>query len=112
FSGATFATSELRRCEMQGIRGVEALRGARIPLADLLPITPLLADALGIVPTEEPGARSVPPRGNALGWLPRKPEGSWQSGRTTSSSSGADPPGVRSPIGSPSVRATECSSRA
>jgi hypothetical protein len=37
---------------MQGIRGVEALRGARIPLADLLPITPLLADALGIVPTE------------------------------------------------------------
>jgi len=52
FSGATFATSELRRCEMQGIRGVEALRGARIPLADLLPITPLLADALGIVPTE------------------------------------------------------------
>ena len=52
FSGATLATSELRRCEMQGIRGVEALRGARIPLADLLPITPLLADALGIVPTE------------------------------------------------------------
>ena len=37
---------------MQGIRGLEALRGARIPLADLLPITPLLADALGIIPTE------------------------------------------------------------
>ena len=48
-SGATFALCELHRCEMQGIRGIEALRGARIPLADLLPITPLLADALGII---------------------------------------------------------------
>jgi uncharacterized protein YjbI with pentapeptide repeats len=52
FSGATFALCEIQRCEMQGIRGIEALRGARIPLADLLPITPLLADALGIIPTE------------------------------------------------------------
>jgi uncharacterized protein YjbI with pentapeptide repeats len=51
-SGATFALCELHRCEMQGIRGIEALRGARIPLADLLPITPLLADALGIVATD------------------------------------------------------------
>ena len=51
-SGATFALCELRRCEMQGVRGIEALRGARIPLADLLPITPLLADALGIIPTD------------------------------------------------------------
>jgi uncharacterized protein YjbI with pentapeptide repeats len=51
-SGATFAQCELQRCGMQGIRGLEALRGARIPLADLLPITPLLADALGIIPTE------------------------------------------------------------
>ena len=51
-SGATFALCELRRCEMQGIRGIEALSGARVPLADLLPITPLLADALGIIPTE------------------------------------------------------------
>jgi hypothetical protein len=38
---------------MQGIRGIEALRGASIPLADLLPITPLLADALGITATDE-----------------------------------------------------------
>ena len=51
-SGATFATLRAPRCELQGIRGIEALRGARIPLADLLPITPLLADALGIIPTE------------------------------------------------------------
>ena len=51
-SGATFAMSELHCCEMQGIRGIEALRGARIPLADLLPITPLLADALGIIPVD------------------------------------------------------------
>jgi len=36
---------------MQGIRGIEALRGARIPLAELLPITPLLAEALGIIAT-------------------------------------------------------------
>ena len=48
-SGATFALSELRRCELRGARGIEALGGARIPLADLLPITPLLADALGII---------------------------------------------------------------
>ena len=34
---------------MQSIRGIEALRGARIPLADLLPITPLLGDALGVI---------------------------------------------------------------
>jgi uncharacterized protein YjbI with pentapeptide repeats len=51
-SGATFAASELRRCSMQDMRGIEALRGARIPLADLLPITPLLADALGIIATD------------------------------------------------------------
>jgi uncharacterized protein YjbI with pentapeptide repeats len=50
--GATFALSELQRCELQGIRGIEALRGARIALAELLPITPLLADALGIIATE------------------------------------------------------------
>lgn len=51
-SGATFAVCDLLRCEMQRIRGIEALRGARIPLADLLPVTPLLADALGIIATE------------------------------------------------------------
>jgi uncharacterized protein YjbI with pentapeptide repeats len=51
-SGATFALCELQRCKMEGIRGIEALRGARIPLADLLPITPLLADALGIIATD------------------------------------------------------------
>jgi uncharacterized protein YjbI with pentapeptide repeats len=51
-SGATFARCELHRCTLEGLRGIEALRGARIPLADLMPITPLLADALGIIPTE------------------------------------------------------------
>jgi uncharacterized protein YjbI with pentapeptide repeats len=51
-SGATFALCELNRCELQGIRGIEALRGACIPLADLVPITPLLADALGITATD------------------------------------------------------------
>jgi uncharacterized protein YjbI with pentapeptide repeats len=51
-SGATFALCELQRCGLQGIRGIEALRGARIPLAELLPITPLLADALGIIATD------------------------------------------------------------
>jgi uncharacterized protein YjbI with pentapeptide repeats len=52
-SGATFALCELRGCELQRIRGIEALRGARLPLSDLLPITPLLADALGIVVADE-----------------------------------------------------------
>jgi uncharacterized protein YjbI with pentapeptide repeats len=51
-SQAAFELCELRRCELQGVRGIEALRGAQIPLADLLPVTPLLADALGIVPID------------------------------------------------------------
>ncbi|HEY3615025.1 MAG TPA: pentapeptide repeat-containing protein [Gaiellales bacterium] len=51
-SGATFDRCELERCTLQDLRGIDALRGARIPLADLLPITPLLASALGIVVTE------------------------------------------------------------
>ena len=48
-SQAAFQRCELQRCVLQDVRGIEALRGARIPLTDLLPITPLLADALGIV---------------------------------------------------------------
>jgi uncharacterized protein YjbI with pentapeptide repeats len=51
-SGATFGLCDLRGCEMAGMRGIEALRGTRIPLADLLAITPLLADGLGIVPLD------------------------------------------------------------
>ena len=50
-TAATFARSEIDRCELAGLRGIEALRGVRIPLADMLPATPLLADALGIVAT-------------------------------------------------------------
>jgi uncharacterized protein YjbI with pentapeptide repeats len=51
-SGATFALGEMQRCELQGVRAIEALRGVSMPLADLLPITPLLADALGIIATD------------------------------------------------------------
>jgi uncharacterized protein YjbI with pentapeptide repeats len=54
-TAATFARSEMSGCDLQNLRGVEALRGVQIPLSDLLPITPLLADALGIVPTNGPG---------------------------------------------------------
>jgi len=51
-TAATFARSEMERCDLQGLKGIEALRGVHIPLADLLPIAPLLADALGIVVTD------------------------------------------------------------
>ena len=49
-SRATCTRSAIEGCELDGLRGIEALSGVRIPLADLLPIVPLLADALGIIP--------------------------------------------------------------
>lgn len=39
---------ELRGCDLAGVRGVEALRGARMPWNDVLENAPLFAIALGI----------------------------------------------------------------
>jgi uncharacterized protein YjbI with pentapeptide repeats len=48
FSGATPNRLELRGCDLAGLRGVEALRGARMPWNDVLENGPLFAAALGM----------------------------------------------------------------
>jgi uncharacterized protein YjbI with pentapeptide repeats len=47
-TGATLERVELRRCAILGIVGAEALRGARMPLQDVVENRPLFAAALGI----------------------------------------------------------------
>jgi uncharacterized protein YjbI with pentapeptide repeats len=48
FSTATLKRVELRNCDLSGLRGVEALRGVRMPWNDVLENAPLFAIALGI----------------------------------------------------------------
>jgi uncharacterized protein YjbI with pentapeptide repeats len=48
FTSAKIQRVELRGCDLVGLRGVEALRGARMPWNDLLENAPLFANALGI----------------------------------------------------------------
>lgn len=45
---ATFGRCELRGCELEGLRGVERLRGVRMPWPDIVQIAGLLAAATGI----------------------------------------------------------------
>jgi uncharacterized protein YjbI with pentapeptide repeats len=45
---ASFADCELRACELAGLRGVERLRGVRMPWPDVVQIAGLLATAAGI----------------------------------------------------------------
>ncbi|HZP73834.1 MAG TPA: pentapeptide repeat-containing protein [Gaiellaceae bacterium] len=47
-SAAKLKRVELRGCDLEGLRGVEALRGARLPWNDVLQNAPLFAAALGI----------------------------------------------------------------
>jgi uncharacterized protein YjbI with pentapeptide repeats len=47
-SGVKLKRVELRRCDLAGLRGVEALRGARMPWTDVLENGPLFAAALGL----------------------------------------------------------------
>jgi uncharacterized protein YjbI with pentapeptide repeats len=47
-SKASFASSAMRDCRLEEIRGVEALSGVRIPYADLVSLLPQLARAAGI----------------------------------------------------------------
>jgi uncharacterized protein YjbI with pentapeptide repeats len=48
FESASLTRVELRGCELRGLRGVEALRGARMPWNDVLENAPLFAQAVGI----------------------------------------------------------------
>jgi uncharacterized protein YjbI with pentapeptide repeats len=48
FTDARLARVELRACRLTGLRGVEALRGARMPWSDVLDNAPLFATALGL----------------------------------------------------------------
>jgi uncharacterized protein YjbI with pentapeptide repeats len=48
FSGAKIKRVELRGCQLEGLEGIEALRGARMPWNDVLQNAPLFASALGL----------------------------------------------------------------
>lgn len=48
FSGMTIKSVELRGCDLTGLRGADALRGARMPWNDVLAGAALFATALGI----------------------------------------------------------------
>lgn len=48
FSQARLERVEFRGCDLSGLRGVEALRDARMPWNDVLENAPLFASALGI----------------------------------------------------------------
>ena len=48
FSSAALQRVELRGCDLTGLRGVEALRGVRMPWNDVLENAPLFALAAGI----------------------------------------------------------------
>jgi len=47
-SGARLKRVELRGCDLTDLRGVEALRGARMPWNDVLENAPLFATAMGV----------------------------------------------------------------
>ena len=48
FSSAALQRVELRGCDLRGLRGVDALRGVRMPWNDVLENAPLFALAVGI----------------------------------------------------------------
>jgi uncharacterized protein YjbI with pentapeptide repeats len=48
FHHAEFTCSELRRCRLDDIEGVEGLRGTSMELGELVSLAPLLARALGV----------------------------------------------------------------
>jgi uncharacterized protein YjbI with pentapeptide repeats len=48
FAGARIERVEIRGCALEGLDGVEALRGVRMPWNDMLANAPLFAAALGI----------------------------------------------------------------
>ncbi len=48
FTEARLRRVELRGCDLVGLRGAQALRGARMPWSDVLENAPLFATALGV----------------------------------------------------------------
>ncbi len=48
FSGCTIERVELRGCDLAGLRGADALRGARLPWSDVVENAALFATALGV----------------------------------------------------------------
>jgi uncharacterized protein YjbI with pentapeptide repeats len=48
FASAALQRVELRGCDLAGLRGVDSLRGARMPWSDVLENAPLFALAVGI----------------------------------------------------------------
>ena len=48
FHHAQLTESELRRCRLDGVEGVEGLRGAAVEMEQLVELAPALAQALGI----------------------------------------------------------------
>jgi uncharacterized protein YjbI with pentapeptide repeats len=48
FSAAKVKRVELRGCQLEGLEGIDALRGARMPWNDVLQNAPLFATALGL----------------------------------------------------------------
>ena len=55
FTGARLKRVELRGCRLAGLRGVEALKGSRMPWNDVLENAPLFAAALGIELVDDAG---------------------------------------------------------
>jgi uncharacterized protein YjbI with pentapeptide repeats len=55
-SAATLDRVELRGCDLTGLRGAEALRGARMPWVDVIENAGLLATVVGIEIVEVTGA--------------------------------------------------------
>jgi hypothetical protein len=46
---------ELRGCDLEGLKGAERLRGARMPWPDIVASAGTFAATLGIVASDEPG---------------------------------------------------------
>ena len=54
-SEATLGRVELRGCDLEGLKGAERLRGARMPWPDIVASAGTFAATLGIVASDEPG---------------------------------------------------------
>ena len=53
-SEATLDRVELRGCDLEGLKGAERLRGARMPWPDIVASAGTFAATLGIVASDEP----------------------------------------------------------
>ena len=58
-SEATLGRVELRGCDLEGLRGAERLRGARMPWADIVASAATFAATLGIVVSDDARAQAT-----------------------------------------------------